>query len=179
MARSPRSTPSKARSGGKARGGSSKSTGSSKVGAARTTAKRAAARSAAPSRSTSKASAGRKSGPSKAASKRGAGRAQSRAGQGPMESWAASIGSLLTSQPGRETLAEVLDAAAAVLRRDQTGETAAADMARTVADALARVTTDATLAGLSAGESETGETKRRSRGGGRKRKAGDNEGPSS
>src|SRR5215212_9093218 len=35
------------------------------------------------------------------------------------ESWASSVGSLLTSQPGREILAEVLDAAAGVLRRNR------------------------------------------------------------
>ncbi len=90
MARSPRSTTSKARAGGKARGASSRSTGSSKKGA----------------------------------SKRNAGRARTREGQAQSESWATSIGTLIGSQPGREILAEALDAAAAVLRRERGGQQA-------------------------------------------------------
>ncbi len=42
--------------------------------------------------------------------------------QGRPESWASSLGSLLSSQLGREILADVLDAASAVLRRDRGGQ---------------------------------------------------------
>jgi type II secretory pathway component HofQ len=130
MARSPRSTSSKARAGGKARGGSSKGTRAAK----KSTSKRAASRSAAPSQRTSKAPASSKGAASRASKKSRSAHAQGRMRQAQLDSWATNISSLLSSQPGRDILAEALDAAAAVLRRDRGGQQAA-EALTTAADA--------------------------------------------
>ena len=111
MARSPRSTSSKAPTGRKARAGGAASTKT-----------RASAGAA------SKKNAGAGKGPARqprAASKRTQTRAQSRRGQPQAESWAAGVGSLLTSEVGREILADMLNAAAGVLRQNRgTGQQA-------------------------------------------------------
>lgn len=103
MARSPKSTSTKARSGRKTRTGPTAST-------------KSRARKGAASKKTAEARKGSAS-KARAASKRTQVRAQPRKGQPKAESWAASVGSLVTSQLGREILADVLNAAADVLRQ--------------------------------------------------------------
>ena len=95
MAKSTKSTPSKARGGGKTkqRAPAKKSPAPPRPQAA------PQRRQASKARTASKKSA-RKSAPQ-------------------TESWASSVGSLMTSQVGREILADVLDAAAGVLRRNR------------------------------------------------------------
>jgi hypothetical protein len=87
MAKSTKSTPSKTRAG------------------AKTKPRVSAKKEGAPQRRGARA---------RAASKKSAPKQVSRT-----EGWASSVGSLLTSQPGREILADVLDAAAGVLRRNR------------------------------------------------------------
>jgi hypothetical protein len=70
----------------------------------------------------SKKNAGAGKGPARqprAASKRTQTRAQSSGGEPQAKSWAAGVGSLLTSEPGREILADMLNAAAGVLRQNR------------------------------------------------------------
>lgn len=84
------------------------------------------------------------------ASKRTAGKAQARQTRGQRKrqqpeaaAWASSVGSLLASQTGRDILAEVLEAAAGVLRKvRQTGEQVA-DASSAAADAGADLATRA------------------------------------
>ena len=98
MARSPKSPPSKARRGGKgqAAGGGSKTRASSAAASKKATAKKGA------------------SAKNRSASKRAPARAQPQAA-----SWGASVESLLTSELGREILADVLNATAGVLRQNR------------------------------------------------------------
>ena len=111
MARSPRSTSSKAPTGRKARGGGAASTKT-----------RASAGTA--SKKNTGAGKGLARQP-RAASKRTQIRAQPRRGQPQAESWAAGVGSVLTSELGREILADMLNAAAGVLRQNRgTGQQA-------------------------------------------------------
>lgn len=118
MAKSTKSTPSKARAGGKSK--------------QRTSAKKSAPRKS-------------RGAQARTASKRAARKQTPQA-----ETWAASIGSLLSSQPGREILADVLDAAAGVLRRNReitqqvvaSGE-AALESGRDLATAAFRASTSA------------------------------------
>jgi hypothetical protein len=103
MARSPRPTPSKTRAARKARGGNS--------GAAKT--RRA-------SQGASKKTASTKGGPpAKQRAQRTPATSRGRKGQPQNENWVAGISSLMTSQLGREILADVLDAAAGVLRQNR------------------------------------------------------------
>jgi hypothetical protein len=191
MARSPRSTSSKAPTGHKARAGGAASTKT-----------RASAGTA------SKKNAGAGKGPARqprAASKRTQTRAQPRRRQPQPESWAAGVGSLLTSELGREILADMLNAAAGALRQHRgTGQqaqeagqgmvdrgtdvattavqvgseaasgavdtgaeitAAAVDMAQTAAGALATVATSAVLNMLPGGgtNEDEGQTGRRRR----------------
>ena len=74
-------------------------------------------------------------------------------------SWASSVGSLLNSQLGREILADVLDAASAVLRRDRTGQQVERTM-NTVADAGSDIASTAVdvSTDIASGAVETGAT---------------------
>ncbi len=72
-------------------------------------------------------------------------------------SWASSVGSLLNSQLGREILADVLDAASAVLRRDRRGQqvertvNAVADAGSDIASTAVDVSTDIASGAVEAG----------------------------
>jgi hypothetical protein len=74
-----------------------------------------------------------------------------------LESWANSIGSLLNSPLGREILADVLDAASAVLRRDRSGQqvagavNAVADAGADAASTAMEVSTDVASGAMDAG----------------------------
>jgi hypothetical protein len=135
MARSPRTTASKARAGSKAR---------------RNTAPKAAA--------PSKKATAKRAPAKKASSKRTGSKAQAKRPQAQAENWAGSVGSLLTSQVGREVLAEVLEAAVSVLRRVRdTGQQiantggAAVDAGSSTVSSAVDVTTD-----VASGAIETG-----------------------
>jgi hypothetical protein len=107
MARSPKATSSRAREQTAGR--------KKRVATARTSAS-----------ATPKKAAGPRKGPAakkQSTSKRTSAQAPSRRAQPPAASWATGLGSLLISQPGREILAEVLNAAAGVLRQSrETGQ---------------------------------------------------------
>jgi hypothetical protein len=108
MARGPRGTSSKARKAGTARGGR-------KAKAQ----KRSAAKGAA---------AGTKASAATGARKRSASKAQKRRPSEQPQSWSGVVASLVTSAMGRAILADVLEAAAAALRKERPGfEQAGAD----------------------------------------------------
>lgn len=174
MARSPRASATKGRAGGKARSTPSKNTGSSKKGAAEPMSRKRAAsgrgaakgagasKGAAPkgitaSRTTTKSSGSRTSTGSKTTAKRTVARSRGRKGPSQAESWANSVGSLLTSPLGREILADVLDAASAVLRRDRGGQqvtgavNAIADTGSDIVSTAADVSTDVASGAMDAG----------------------------
>jgi hypothetical protein len=94
---------------------------------------------------------------SNAAAKRSASRGQGRRQQPQAETWTSSIGTLLNSQLGREILADALDAASAVLRRDRSGQqvtsavNAVADAGGNVASTAVDVSTDVASSALDAG----------------------------
>ena len=116
MARSPNSTTSKARGGRKAREGAAKERQDRAGG------NTGAAKARASAGMTSKKSAARRQqGASKArsTSKRGAAKGAGRRSQAQTAAWAAGLGPILSSQLGREILADVLNAAAAVLRQNR------------------------------------------------------------
>src|SRR5215212_2746964 len=120
MARSPRPTSSKARGGQKApdRG----NTGSAKTRASQGTASK--------KRPTTRKGPA----PQARASQRTPAKAQGRRRQPQAESWAASVGSLINSQLGREILADVLNAAAGVLRQNRQMGQQAQEAGRAVID---------------------------------------------
>jgi hypothetical protein len=109
MARGPRETSSKARNAGTARGGG-------KAKAQRGAQKRSAAKGAAAG---TKASAA--TGTRKGARKRSASKVQKRRPSEQPQSWSGVVASLVTSAMGRALLADVLEAAAAALRKERPG----------------------------------------------------------
>jgi hypothetical protein len=144
MARSPRSTSSKAPTGRKARAGGAASTKT-----------RASAGTA------SKKNAGPGKGPARqprAASKRTQTRARPGRGQPQAGNWAAGVSSLLTSELGREILADMLNAAAGILRQhrgtDQQAQEAGqgmADRGTDLASTAVQVGTEAASGAVDAG----------------------------
>jgi hypothetical protein len=94
---------------------STKSTSSKTRGSKKTPARSAAKKGAAKKRS----AGATKRTQAKSAGSKGAAKRSAAQRTGPAENWAASVGSLLGTQLGREILADVLDAAAGVLRRNR------------------------------------------------------------
>ena len=121
MARSPRPTSSKARGGQKARAGGN--TGSAETRASEGPASKKR-------RTTRKGPAPQ----ARASSQRTPAKAQGKRRQPQAESWAASVGSLINSQLGREILADVLNAAAGVLRQNRQMGQQAQEAGRAVID---------------------------------------------
>jgi hypothetical protein len=123
MARSPAKTSARSRSGARAR----PSVGTRKTGAAKASGSKQADRKNTP-RSAKGAIRQR------SASKRTAREPQGRTREAQSENWAASVGTLLTSDLSREILAEVLNAAAGVLRQNRRAGQQVQDTGRAMLD---------------------------------------------
>ena len=106
MARSPAKTSARSHSGARAR----PSAGTRKTGAAKASGSKQVDRKNTPKSA---------KGPARQRSERTARKPQGRTRGAPSENWAASVGTLLTSDLSREILAEVLNAAAGVLRQNR------------------------------------------------------------
>ena len=119
MARSPTKTTSKT---------ARVRTGTGNTGAAKARASKSAARKKTQTPTKSAASKDR------SASKRTARKPQGRTTKAPSETWAASVGTLLTSDLSREILAEVLNAAAGVLRQNRRAGQQVQDTGRAMLD---------------------------------------------
>ncbi len=176
MASTPRATSPKGRTGEKAPRAASSNAGSSRKNAPEPTSKKSAAsgrgssreqaaskrsspKAAATSRTTARSSAAQIGTGSKAPARRAASKTSRRKRHSQSEGWASSIGSLGGSDLGREILADVLEAATAVLRKSrQAGEDAASTM-RATADAGVEYATDAVEAGadVASGAMDAGE----------------------
>ena len=117
MARSPNKTTSKS---------ARVRTGTGNTGAAKARASKSAARKKTPTKSAASKD--------RSASKRTARKPQGRTTKAPSENWAASVGTLLTSDLSREILAEVLNAAAGVLRQNRRAGQQVQDTGRAMLD---------------------------------------------
>jgi hypothetical protein len=117
MARSPTKTTSKT---------ARVHTGTGSTGAAKVRTSKSAARKKTPTKSAASKD--------RSASKRTARKPQGRTTKAPSENWAASVGTLLTSDLSREILAEVLNAAAGVLRQNRRAGQQVQDTGRAMLD---------------------------------------------